>query len=191
MVFIINRICKDTFKLEEAIIMKENYIVLDIETTGLNPWYDDVVTCICVKGSKSGHDYHAVSKDEKSLLFDFFEWFKCNYIKDTLLITKNGKAFDIPFLLTRLFLNNALRWEEDLAILKFEHFDLHEVTSKWVRLSDMATLYGVENKSGSGLQAIKLFKDNKLEELKDYCWQDVIVTEQVYKRYIAFHKTRI
>jgi DNA polymerase III epsilon subunit-like protein len=33
-------------------IEKEKYIVLDIETTGLNPWYGDRITCICAKDNK-------------------------------------------------------------------------------------------------------------------------------------------
>jgi DEAD/DEAH box helicase domain-containing protein len=35
-------------------------------------------------------------------------------------------------------------------------------------------------KSGDGLDAIKYYKTKQLEKLRDYCWQDVAVTRDVY-----------
>lgn len=91
--------------------------------------------------------------------------------------------FDIPFILSRCTLNKIDKPAKPLCLINFKHFDLHEITEKRVSLNDMARLLGTEQKSSDGKQAIQLYKDKKFTELKDYCMQDVNVTEQVYHRY--------
>ena len=158
------------------------YIVLDIETTGLNPWYGDQITCICAK-AKDGRNtiqYKGMASDltEKDLLNSFRSWFKIGGFKDYTLITKNGKHFDIPFILARLCMHYNLGSLHNFIDIK--HIDLQETTKKRISLQDMATLLGCTPKSMTGLDAIKLWKDGHYEELQEYCWQDVLTTEECY-----------
>jgi len=155
-------------------------IFLDIETTGLSP-LEKQVTCICAKSENS--NFKESNQDESLLLTNFKEYLLKHSIEENEFITKNGKMFDIPFLLIRATLNNL----DYKFIIDYNHFDLQDITSKRVSLDDMATLYGVKNKSASGLQAIDWFYKGKYEEIEDYCWQDVLTTEEVYKKWRELH----
>ena len=160
------------------------YIVLDIETTGLLPWYGDRITCICAKDS-DGDKFTAIRKDERLLVESFLKWLATrNGNNDYLLITKNGKIFDIPFIMARMALMKELT-ETEKVILNYEHFDLQEVTTKRVSLNDMAKLLKCTPKSGYGLKAIRLWKEKRYDELKAYCMQDVETTEEVYLKWLG------
>ena len=168
--------------------MKEKYLVLDIETTGLNPWYGCQITCICAKDSEGKkYDCCVQKKDvdigERNLIENFLNWVSNRM--DHKIITKNGKMFDIPFICTRSIITEAKGYS---GLLEMNHFDLQEITKKRVSLSDMATLFSCENKSGDGKKAIKLWFDCNYKELIKYCMQDVEVTEQVYKKYLYFKR---
>jgi predicted PolB exonuclease-like 3'-5' exonuclease len=102
-------------------------------------------------------------------------------LKEFELVTKNGRMFDVPFLVWRSILWN--KEEEAKQLLMLDHFDLHDLTKKWVGLDDMARLLKVEGKKGNGLDAIGLFRTKNYDKLIDYCYHDVQVTEQIYKRY--------
>jgi len=165
----------------------KNYICLDIETTGLRPWYGDRITCICAKGSK-GKKYSDVNRDEEMLIEMFLKWMLSKPMEEHFLITKNGKNFDIPFILTRLSLKRDLCEAGDLFILKMPHFDLQEITSKRISLQVMAELLGCNPKSGTGENAIKLWKEKRYDELKAYCMQDVNTTIEVFETWKKLHK---
>jgi len=65
----------------------------------------------------------------------------------------------------------------------YDHFDLHEITKKWISLDDMARIIGCKLKTGTGKGAIQLWKERKIDELIKYCAQDVEVTEEVYLKH--------
>lgn len=159
------------------------HIVFDIETTGLNPWHGDQVTCICAKDSE-GQWFKETDRDQEET--DMIKSFLCWISRRDkhILISKNGIGFDVPFIFARLTFKCCDIHTIDAPILaRRVHFDLHTITKKWISLDDMARLFNCQAKSGTGLNAIKLHEDGKYEELVDYCCQDVIVTEEVYLRY--------
>ena len=173
--------------------MKEK-IFFDIETTGLNPWYGDRITCICLKtsdGKKEVFQYECEGK----IIIEFLDYIQQLYNKNNyMLVTKNGKQFDIPFILTRSNINFDI-YDNDIDIntflIKFEHFDIHEITNKWVSLENMAIILGFpenERKTGNGLTAIKLFHAKRYDELISYCMRDVELTEKVYNRIMELRK---
>lgn len=49
-----------------------------------------------------------------------------------------------------------------------------------VRLESVAQATVGKGKSGDGLDAIRYFREGKMEELKKYCLDDVIVTREIY-----------
>ena len=167
-------------------IEKEKYIVLDIETTGLNPWYGDRITCICAKDNK-GNRFEIVDESEFNIIDQFMVWLcKLKFhleIDKYMFLTKNGKQFDIPFIL--LLRRVLFKYKDDdiLDLLRCKHFDLQEVTTKRISLQSMAELLNTTPKSETGENAIKLWETKEYDKLKEYCSQDVDTTEEVYLKW--------
>jgi uncharacterized protein YprB with RNaseH-like and TPR domain len=154
-------------------------IVFDIETTGLNA-LNSKITCICAKVI-NGSEYKGSHTNEKSLIKDFLKFLISE--KGDLLISANGKDFDLPFIFMRAFINGIEIREID-HLRRVEHFDvILDITDKKISLNNLARIYGFKLKSGDGLNAIKLFEDMKLEELMNYCMDDVLLTEKVYLKF--------
>ncbi|MFA6190663.1 MAG: ribonuclease H-like domain-containing protein [Candidatus Staskawiczbacteria bacterium] len=159
---------------------QKRYIVFDIETTGLYPT-NSRITCICAK-SISGNDYQGSHTNEQGLIKDFLNWVESENCE--LLISANGKSFDSNFILVRAYLNNLLS-SYGIDFAKLEHFDIiNDITDKMISLNNLARVYNLNLKSGSGVNAIKLWEEMKLNELMNYCMNDVILTENVYLKYM-------
>lgn len=165
-------------------MLPTSYIVMDLETTGLNPWYGDQITCIGAKDS-DGSTFLESSVDELSLITGFLAWVKARAEKT--FVTANGQDFDIPFLLSRGVLPGILL--DDLRfLLAMPHFDLQHITKRKISLNDLATLFLDTLKTGFGEQAIWLFRDRNFHALKAYCMSDVELTERVFLAYRALRE---
>lgn len=160
--------------------MKDKYICFDIETTGLNGWVDKI-TCICAVDSE-GKKFSDYNPNEKEMISNFLNWLNDRPKEEYFFISKNGKLFDIPFIMATLAMKGPLD-NEHKKLLEYEHFDLQEITYKWIGLNDMAKLLKCKTKNGLGKDAIKLAKEGKFDELIEYCMNDVYVTEAVYHKY--------
>lgn len=123
-----------------------------------------------------------VDKDELKIILGFIDWIKEMPFPEYFLVTKNGKQFDIPFILARTVLF-SIKQLDSLKILSYDHFDLQEITSRRISLQSMAELLNCTPKSGTGSNAIKLWNEKRYKELMDYCAQDVLVTEEVFLRW--------
>ncbi|MSU75658.1 MAG: hypothetical protein EXS55_04045 [Candidatus Magasanikbacteria bacterium] len=92
------------------------------------------------------------------------------------LIGYNSAHFDLPVM--------ANYYLGDFS--KFPHLDImvqvKENLGFRLKLNDIAqaTLDNIE-KSAEGLQAIRWWKEGKIDEIKKYCEQDVRVTKEVYE----------
>ncbi len=162
---------------------KKKYVAFDLEATGLYPWYGNRVTCICAKDSE-GEVFQLVDEDELKLIHAFLDWLERRSPDAYLLVTKNGKMFDVPFIMARLSLAQKGHAEPGHFLLDYEHFDLHELTEKWVSLNDMARLLKCKLKTGEGMHAIRLWNERRFEELQSYCMHDVITTEEVFLKWL-------
>ena len=91
------------------------------------------------------------------------------------LIGYNSEHFDIPVM------NNY--YPGDLAVLP--HLDIMEIVEQSLghrlKLDSIAEATLGYGKSGTGLQAVEYWKQGQIEELKEYCLQDVKVTKEVYE----------
>ncbi len=67
---------------------------------------------------------------------------------------------------------------------KVKSFDILEIVHKRlgfrVKLDNLAHATLGTGKSGDGLKAIQLYREGKIEELRDYCLDDVRITRDIY-----------
>jgi DEAD/DEAH box helicase domain-containing protein len=150
-----------------------NEVVFDIETQNTfadvdNDWKKLRVSCVSVYHYATD-TYESFEEHELGKLWPIFE-------KAERLIGFNSAHFDLPVL--------ANYYLGDFS--KFQHLDMMENVKASVgfrlKLNDIAqaTLDNVE-KSAEGLQAVRWWKEGKIDEIKKYCEQDVRVTKEVYE----------
>src|SRR6056297_2069835 len=147
----------------------KSQLVLDIETTGLHPWYGDRITCMCAKEIVTGDKFLLCNEDESHILRQFIDFLRKYKHSETMLITANGTDFDIPFILTRITVNklNIIVPDDHITyISKLLHFDIdNDITKKRISLNDIAALYGLGKKTANGLQAIEWWKNKEYDKI--------------------------
>jgi DNA polymerase elongation subunit (family B) len=166
------------------VIPEKRRATLDIETTGLNP-LSDQITCIGIRTDKAD-EYVLSGEDERQLLERLLDKIITVQVdpQHFYLLTKNGKKFDLPFLLVR-----AAKHDLCMNILfDFQHIDVHDMTYRWISLDDFATILNTPNKSGSGKKAIELFRQKRFAELEKYCMNDCKVLDAVFDKLIELHE---
>jgi DEAD/DEAH box helicase domain-containing protein len=92
-----------------------------------------------------------------------------------LLIGFNIKKFDLPVLSPYLFCQT-----EDFPVLDLL-LDVEKVRGHRASLESIASPTLRCRKSGRGEDAIVFFRENRIEELKKYCLQDVRLTKDIYE----------
>lgn len=89
----------------------------------------------------------------------------------------------------------------DFEVLKpYLNFDVHQiphldllleiekVLTHRIKLEDVAQATLGAGKSGSGMEAIRLFRNGQWEDLEKYCLDDVKITKQLYDYALKNHK---
>jgi DEAD/DEAH box helicase domain-containing protein len=150
-----------------------NEIVFDIETQNTffdvdNDFKKLRVSVVSIYRYET-NEFQSFTEQELPKLWPIFE-------RADRLIGYNSEHFDLPVL------NNYYLGD----LLQFPHLDLLKVIKESLgirlKLDDVAqaTLDNVK-KSAAGLQAVQWWKEGKIEEIKKYCEQDVLVTKEVYE----------
>jgi DEAD/DEAH box helicase domain-containing protein len=143
-------------------------IVFDIETIGdITDLSTMEITVVSIYEYE--HDtYSSFERSELGKLWPILE-------KSTRLIGYNSEHFDLP-ILNRYY-------PGDLTV--FPHLDLlkaiKDSLGRRLRLNDVAEATLDITKSADGLQAMKWWKEGRVDEIKKYCEQDVKVTKEVYE----------
>ncbi len=152
-------------------------IVFDIETKNI---FQDV-------GSRNPEDldisvvglYDSETNSFLSFTQEEFPQMWPYFLKAELLVTFNGLYFDIPLL-------NKYYKKEGLGDLtEHKHLDIFkevkQVSGRWLKLDKIAEgTFGVR-KSGDGLEAVKWWREGKVDEIRKYCLDDVKITRDVYE----------
>ncbi len=215
-----------------------HFLVLDIETIPDGRMMDDVMDERERKRYEEGEfphpAYHRVvalsimeavdgsvkgfcscaSRDEASLLKEFWSTFSNavppNEERFPVLITVNGKGFDIPVILMRslkyahLFDAHHLRGITHFTDTSADRFDImhpnytnpftryhidlaRDIFGHRISLKKLAHLSGVDAKTeGRGEDVARYFQDGNLERIARYCAEDVKVTALVFSRINRF-----
>ena len=147
--------------------------VLDLETQktfseiGRNKFHQLKVSVVGYYDFPSG-SYSTFEEDEIPLLEE--------RLKETdLLIGFNIKGFDLPVLQPYL-----LTPVENLPVLDLLE-EIKKVRGHRVTLQSLAVATLNETKSGSGWDAVRLFHEGKMDELKKYCLDDVRITKDIFE----------
>lgn len=146
-------------------------LVLDLETKHTFRQYADPKKLgISVVGA---YDY----KDEKLMAFFENELVKLYPFLEnaSFIIGFNIENFDLP-VLQKYYPGNIFQFKmvDILAEIK-------KTLGRRLSLNDIAQATLGRKKSGHGLEAINYFKEGKLEELKKYCLDDVVLTKEVFE----------
>lgn len=92
-----------------------------------------------------------------------------------LIIGFSSNRFDIPIL--NKYYNFNVSAIESLDILE----DIETKLGHRISLDQLAFTNLRTRKTGHGLDAIKFYKEGRLEDLKNYCLQDVKLTKDLYE----------
>ncbi|MFZ2522828.1 MAG: ribonuclease H-like domain-containing protein [Minisyncoccia bacterium] len=151
-------------------------LVFDIETKNIfqdvgtrNP-EDLDISIVGLYDYESGK-YLSFSQEEFADMWPYFQ-------KAELLITFNGLYFDIP-LLNKYYKKAGLG---DLSSQRHTDIfkEVKQVSGRWLKLDKIASgTFGI-NKSGDGFDAVKWWREGKIDEIRKYCLDDVKITKDVF-----------
>lgn len=150
-----------------------HFIVLDIET---QKGFNEVdrkklhllkVSVACIYDSKANAYF---SFEEKEML-KLEEYLK----KADLVIGFNIRDFDME-VLAPYFLTPVQNFPILDLLVEFEKARGHRIS-----LQSLAQATLNISKSGTGWDALQLYKDGKMDELKKYCMDDVRITKDIYE----------
>ncbi|OGW86028.1 MAG: hypothetical protein A3C35_04015 [Omnitrophica bacterium RIFCSPHIGHO2_02_FULL_46_11] len=152
--------------------MAQNYLVLDLET---QKTFDEV-------GRQNLHKLKVSVVGVYDYLTDEYQIYEESQISELetrlktaeLIIGFNNRRFDLPVLAPYLFLSietlPVLDLMEEIEKVRGHRVSLHSVAQ--------ATL-GI-TKTGEGWNAVNLYAQKRMEELKRYCLNDVKLTKEIY-----------
>ncbi len=153
--------------------MEKHPLVLDLETQKLFSEIDRSkrhllrVSVVGIYDYGRG-EYFVFEEKEISRLEPFLK-------NASFLIGFNIRDFDLevlkPYLVTSLDPIPVLDLLEEIEAVRKHKVSLQSVAQ--------ATLK--EGKSGTGLEAVQLFKEGRMKELKQYCLDDVRITKELYE----------
>jgi 3'-5' exonuclease len=119
--------------------------------------------------------------------------------KSEKIISFNGRAFDIPFIMIRSAFNKIKpsknlmknRYDSNQHIDLLEQFTFYGITKKF-NLDFYCHSFGIESpkeKGISGIDVKELYKAGKIKDIAVYCGKDVKATHDLFKiwdEYLAF-----
>ena len=152
--------------------MQKNKIVLDLET---QKSFDEV-------GGRKMHLLRVSVVGVYSYLNDKYAAFEEKEIPELekilksadLIIGFNIKGFDLPVL--EPYFSISIHNLPVLDIME----EVVRVTGHRVSLNSVAQATLGKVKSGSGLDAVRFYREGEMEKLKRYCLNDVQITKEIY-----------
>ncbi len=147
-----------------------NYLVFDIETTeavGPGEITDLEISVVSVYTSKD-KQIKSFTTQDLGKMWELFE-------NTDVIIGYNSEHFDIPIL--NKYYQGDLCQIKSIDLLK----SIKESFGRRVKLDDIAKATLGKKKIANGLQAIEWWKEGKLDEIKKYCEEDVLITKDIFE----------
>ncbi len=153
--------------------MAGDIIVLDLET---QKGFDEVSRDKLHKMKISVVGLYSYNRDEYFTLEEQEILTQESIFKDAgLIIGFNSLHFDLPVLAPYIFTSIENLPSLDLMV------EIEKVRGHRVTLNSVAEATLKEGKSGSGKDALELYRNGKMEQLKKYCLDDVRITKEIYE----------
>ena len=152
-----------------------NILVFDIETIGniASPNFVDEMQ-ITVVGV-----YHYARNEYKTYLLEELSDLEPDLKQANLLVGCNNDHFDTPIL-------NKYYQFDLFSIASFDILrEFRAKTGKRLGLDAIAGMTLGTHKSGTGANAMTLYREGKLQELADYCLNDVKLTKDMFEYCIS------
>ncbi|GIW64356.1 MAG: hypothetical protein KatS3mg092_0289 [Patescibacteria group bacterium] len=150
--------------------MKNFPVVLDVETKYSFREFSDpkkLEISVAVIFDYASAKTFSFEEKEINKIFSFLE--KASYI-----IGFNIKSFDLEVL--QAYYPGNLNHFKTFDILE----DIKEKVGRRIALNEIVLATLNKKKSGSGLEAINLYKEGKIDQLKKYCTDDVMLTKELF-----------
>ena len=165
--------------------MTAKIAILDIETTSLAA-DSGIVVGVGVMPEDGPAEYLSVGRiEEEKMVLSKLVSLLGQY---EIVVTWNGRSFDLPFLTTRL-LNHGL---DPRSLMGMRHIDLHEVVKGRLRLTftyldHVCDFFGIEKRKGPmGMDVPHLYlkaqegDSGALKVIRAHCLDDLEATRKVY-----------
>lgn len=149
-------------------------VFLDIETRktekDVGGWdhIEDMQVSVAVTFSTETGRFHVFEEDELEFLFE-------QLFAADLVIGYNIRRFDYRVL--SRYAQASLAALPTLDLMD----DIEQLAGHRVKLDNLAKTTMGEAKTGSGLDAVRLFQDGSMYELVEYCTQDVRITRDLFR----------
>ncbi len=175
-------------------ILSLTAIILDIETTGLNPLEDEIVAV--GMRAPNGLEVHTAENNlERGLidrvLVELSRW------PNPVLVGYNITGFDLPFLMAR-----GLKHSLPVHVLRdcYRIDPMHVVqrylltNRKYCKLSEIASFLGIDDEDDvTGSDIPELVRQGRWEEVRTHCAKDVETTYRLFRRLqeLALHNLQV
>jgi DEAD/DEAH box helicase domain-containing protein len=152
--------------------MSRDIIVYDIETKNT---FQDIGSRDARKLNTSLIGMYSFNDDEYySYTEDEFPQFYRKLEECGLVIGFNNKGFDDIVI--------SASFPEMVKVPSFDILEqVHKALGFRIKLDNIASATLGYGKSGDGLKAVRLYAEGKIEELRQYCLDDVKITKEVYE----------
>jgi hypothetical protein len=150
--------------------MKKFPVVIDVETEHTFREFSDpkkLEVTVAVLYDYKDHSLHSFFRKDLNKLFAIME--SASYV-----VGYNINSFDMQVL--QAYYPGDVTHFKTFDILD----DIKKILGKRLALNDVVYATFGKRKSGHGLEAIELYKEGKLEELKNYCMDDVRLTCELF-----------
>ncbi len=175
----------------------DNYLIIDIETCPMDMQKHDALAeeerkqlinpidskVVAIGIRRNGSDTIFSGQDERTLLRDFWAGWRKARETGAFIAGFNLLSFDLPFLVTRSFVNNVAISPFSLKSV----IDLRDRLSAYRAghtrgtLKEFAELLGLEI-MGDGGQVAELCRTGNIEGLTRYLKNDLLITDGIFKR---------
>jgi predicted PolB exonuclease-like 3'-5' exonuclease len=170
--------------------IKDEYVIrylMDKKLTDASRSLDPNYSKIIVLGLKYNDEIKLLTGEEKDILIKFWNFIKEN---NFTIVTHNGYGFDIPFIIVRSIINNVQISKEininHWNMLRSNHLDTMIIFSQNTftnsGLKVLAKLNNIQFNDDEilGRDIERLFKENKIELIKEHCKNDIEILEKLF-----------